>query len=332
MRLLLLFLTLLPLTTYADWVVDDSSVERPFGCADAEAGEVSIGFWNIAFGSVQGAALQENLRLLARSSCAPDFLAFAEYQEDALSPETNQALNERYPYRRFLQYSQRVTWRGFLILSKTSFNQVAHLRELDWVPPHLRGAERAAYLRWADEYYTREESQYYARRLNHFVVPTRNGPLTLYPTHLAQPMAIVSERYGLYGSVEAGIDLLFDTNNPLGHQTRSLLRATQGAQNALIFGDLNFSPAVNYHGLGRRTPYYEMFLSEGWSDAFRGDGPPTFPALSSPKADEFPYTHHPFQFDHVFRTDQVLVRGLRSPRLRGSDHYPLFFIARVRGR
>lgn len=326
-----LFLSLFfALPASADWVYDNSSSERPYSCANPASGEVAIGWWNIRFGSLEREALQENLQMLAHSECAPDFLALGEYEADSLTQETRQALESAYPFHQYLPYSARVHWRGIQVYSKTPVSSWESRREMDWLSPQVLPSMRSYARRAADLFYSQEEVRYFDRRFNRFELQTARGSLILYPTHFAQPFAAVSERYG---PVPAAHGLLFDTNNPLGHQIRSFLRmANPTEENALLFGDLNFPPAVAYEGVGVRTPYYQMVLNAQWRDGFRGNGPATFPTLSAPEASRTLYQLHPFQFDHVFHSSGAIVRELRSPRLKGSDHYPVFFIARVRDR
>lgn len=351
--LLLLFSVPTPLAQ-AQWVYDDDSTGRPVGCASESDGEVSVFWWNVRFGSMERAALQTNLQTLAQSACAPQFVALGEYENGNLDPETAAALETRYPFHRYLPYSLGVPWRGVQIYSRLPVMRTDSSGYMDWLDPHLARDERSAARDRAYHYYTAHEARLFDRRLNRITVQTPRGELTLYPTHLAQPFAIEARRHEHLRIVR---QLLWDTENPLGHQVRSLLRHIDpNTENAVIFGDLNFPPAVGQlevsaaphsnelelerlegllaftNDLGRRffrTPYYQAFLDDGWADAFGGHGPATFPSRDAPEAAQLTYQLHPFQFDHIFRSPQVETRGLRSPHLTGSDHYPIFFIARL---
>jgi endonuclease/exonuclease/phosphatase family metal-dependent hydrolase len=186
--------------------------------------------------------------------------------------------------------------------------------------------------------YSEEEVRYFDRTFTRLVVETPRGPLGLIPTHLLQHLAPLAERRS---SLLAVFDLMANLNNPLGRQLTSLIQKLQERygpsldqnEGFALFGDLNFPSTVGFqHAPRLRTPYFQRLQAAGLTDAFSGQGPASFPTRHAPEARDPLYQLHPLQLDHAWASPGV---GFRSPEiltLEGSDHYPLFFIARASGR
>ncbi len=306
-------------------------------CPHSENGDVSVFWWNIRFGSLNSSALNQNLEAIATDSCAPDVIALAEYEPTtSLSPAVEGTLEHRYAFHRFFPYSLTIRHRGIRVYSKLPVAEVDAEAPLAWQPFRRDLTSRYVMRFEANARYGSQEVNYFDRTLIRLVLETPRGPLALVPTHLLQPFAPLAKKRG---ALFAAYDLLFSSNNPMGFQISSTLRALRARYGAhldknegfVFFGDLNFPASVGLAGTPRlTTPHYVRLLQAGLRDAFtERDDAPTFPTEEAPEAQRLLYQLNPLHLDHVFTSARATATQPEIPHLLGSDHSPLFFIARV---
>jgi endonuclease/exonuclease/phosphatase family metal-dependent hydrolase len=260
---------------------------------------LKIFWWNTHSGRVNEAKpdsdFDQNLTELMQSpDLAPDVLAFAEFREDRLLTAESKLLQTRYPYSITRAYTFDAS-ESVAVFSRYPITVV-----------------------YEDTLTNIAVS--YERPLLVLNVQLPGQTIRFIPVHIADTWR---DYLAKNGSIETGLEILGGTTNPVAEQMNQLtskLTAKLGANfmstNTVMVGDFNQPDTL----LGLSTKEFQIFAA-GWKNAIPNSSP-TFPAAGSDEASSFPS----MAIDHALVSPPLSVPAGTPLQLRGSDHYPLYFV------
>jgi endonuclease/exonuclease/phosphatase family metal-dependent hydrolase len=286
-----------------------------------KAAGLKIFWWNIMYGGLsQKRELADNFKTLI-SEMAPDILALGEYNDRALTPETLNLLESTYPFQHYFAYGKPKRDLGIKVFSKHKFSARQAI-VMDWVPFNLSAEE--------DENYRNQWHK--VGRMNgqhtNWFFPYQVldfEKFSLIPIHLNQPWNVMRFNHGAGTTFR---HLLFRDDNPHGYQVKRLRKLLEkdlsSGREFIMFGDFNIPRRL----LGVR-PKIARQLKKDLVEVYR-DGVKTFPAKSAPERGVSIFKIHKIKIDMAFHTAGFKTSAKAVLPLKGSDHYPLYFVLKAR--
>jgi len=292
--------------------------------------DLTVFWWNTREGGAWSKKmfanpLETNLKFLIQSDYQPDVLILGEYMPGQFEPETDVALNFRYPYHLYTPYGRFRDEMGIAIYSKYPFTADQEL--LDWSPLFASNTEQILFKQKWRTSMNPQADKYYERPFIDIHLTKGDRLYHIVPVHLLNPWLAIADALG---KTKAGLVLMFGDDNPHFRQTERLvyekimplLRTVKLERSSLVLiGDFNMPD--EYYGFSPKGyQLIESYLTPAVNPLFSEF---TFPAISSDMTDQ-----PVLRIDHAFVSKHVEVEeNVRLP-LTGSDHYPIEL--KVRGR
>jgi len=271
------------------------------GSAEAalrDYGGVKVLWWQAHAGRIllntRDFTFSRNLAELALSpDIAPDIVALGEYTVDTLRPRDLAALKKIYPHSVQRSYDD-ATNAGMMVFSRYPLSVLSadFLKGEDG-----RGARPALILD----------------------VNVSGKRLIFIPIHIFDAWR---QYQADHGKLKTGLEIGFGLDNPVHRQIQEFLAHVKSrvdgkllADDTVIVGDFN-QPAALF---GVETSAYGRLRKE--LNVAVDDAAPTFPTRGTAEAGSYP----DMAIDHAFASPGLSVKKGLVLRLKGSNHYPLYF-------
>ena len=294
----------------------------------AQNKDLRVFWWNIHHGQTNlkkpNSDFTQNLKELITSDSAPDIISMAEYSDADLNFNSLDLLplfTKNYPYRKFVNYLDTPD-QGVVTFSKYPLTEIT-TSVLDFTPIQtMTLEEKKNYIQfWCGNTDT------CTRKLQILSVTVNEEKVILIPIHLYDCWRKFKV---LHGRMKTLAEILGGTENPLYYQTQRLFFELQKkipselkTPHLLLYGDFNMPNEllkVPTMGYSLFTKKFNSALTKDFEHA------PTFPAKNSEEAKSFPK----MQIDHGFLSPGTEVSAGTVVSLKGSDHYPLYFILKTK--
>ncbi len=293
-----------------------------------------IFWWNIHDGEANLAlprsyTLSKNVRALIDSNLAPDFMAFAEYGEEAFQSTDLAQLNSLYPHQLFVRYDEKKDY-GVMLYSKDAF-EAQPIEPLDYTPSNLTtaSAQNAYRKKWCGGQ-NHCDRPLIILKMKH-LYEGKEQEFTLVPTHLFDCWRAFEKLHTrgtskldrLAAKEETLREILTGTHNPLWFQIENYKRKVREKTatplfpaGMVLFGDFNTPNSFDH--IYTPTLAFQT-LESGLKNAIT-ENEPSFPSNDSVEAKHFLDA----QIDHAFVSPNTPVGFAAVLPLAGSDHYPLY--------
>ncbi len=292
-------------------------------------------------------------KLIANEATRPEILALGEYTDNSLSPETLQLIHQVYSFVEITHYNSEATMISILFATRLKVVHTTQL-PLDYVPitesnvfstnpnvdPNESSADSAYRARW-NQILGPEETLFSRRQFQAYLLELPNGSqITVVPVHLMEPWVAIKR---LFGKLKTAYQIFIDNDNPLIEQVKRLILYATVEQRKnqtplLMLGDFNL-PKGSLRSAYVNSIGYDL-IEHFFTDLFQDDLTATFPTPSSqlfheqesdspwvtqPTTDD--HQMPPLKLDHAFLLGGLFhsyARQTYSPRLMGSDHFPIW--------
>ena len=315
---------------FSQWFADPGY--SPDSLAQLKPGEnsLSVFWWNVRsadlnsyyFKKYKKNVLDENLIEIASLENAPDVLILGEFFEPHHGPGTYARLKEHYPFAEEFPYNAEGSPLSILVLSKFPFTYHYEVNAIDWAPIDSSVRDREKYKQdWVNHYQFQKANTQFTRSFQSVRVKKNGQFYSIAPTHISQPWAIMGRVDGKLLTVSA---LLEGTQNPYYNSVLHYRRVLEKYEDSistqepfLAIGDFNI-PST----LFKVAPVGFKELGSNLVDVPIHGPYKTFPARSAPVDTVMPAMN----LDHGLTRQNVNTDEAVSPRLMGSDHYPLWLV------
>lgn len=299
----------------------------------SENGGLKILWWNVQYGvtnrlleaSMSQRALDLNLRMLVSSQYAPDVIALGEYSDDSFSKETNQLLNQRYPFslKSFVPYNPDTPERGVMVYSKHPLRLV-NSAHLDYYPLGMQdqGQIQDYKQKWAKGF---PPERFFPRTYLNYEIDKDGKKVHLVPFHalIHAEKLMLDSGGGFFTTLYLKLTIAFGSENPLIYQLKRFRKHLEGDFGEkldqfplVILGDLNLPRKFS---IFTTKPY--KVISQALVDPFENSEEVTWPM---PSSEEFKKFDLRMQFDHMLVNSKVSVSTSQILPFKGSDHAAIY--------
>jgi endonuclease/exonuclease/phosphatase family metal-dependent hydrolase len=290
---------------------------------------LKVFWWNTAWGQYnKDGVLDKNIQELIRSDAAPDVLSFGEFKMEIFSdPNTLPLIRQKYPYEVYVPYNNGKSSDGVGVFSRYPFTQRV-VANLDWSPTSQTAEQQETYRQnWIKRF--PETESWWNRPYLKLDIDYQGRQIGFVAVHMLEPWLEIRQAKGSASVVE---QMFLGKNNPLAYQIERLkneMRADFGTpirnRPVMLIGDFN-SIQGGHFGFDE-TECYKLLVN-GMENVFMRE-PKSFPAASAPDAHQEPFkTIGGIKIDHAFVAGGLSPVGAAVIPIRGSDHYPIYVIAR----